>query len=363
VFCLALLGSTFASFTSAQTAMNAEEIFAKFSKTIVKIKAGGKSGTGFFAQDGRLYTAAHVIQDAFEVEVEFSDGFKTSVSKVVGLDRGQDVAVLMTVDYADKKARETGGAFADYSTVKTGESIFVIGNPKGLSFTITQGIVSSKRKLNDRDVLQVSASVTNGSSGSPVFNRFGDIVGLIKSGIEESNELNFAVPCEVVKNVFGVPLLNLSLSNDAFVLIDEDVAAEVQSMRKSMIALSTELKKLCTELNSFGFVQLETHLKDDGEGNTFLNTCCNIHDLSASTETTIKSLEEVKGVIFLSDLGASFYIVSQIMTDLYEPLEGLLKRKPQYSKKLNEMFDKCYLSAKSLAIEVGYVWMNIRPTS
>src|SRR4029079_9116422 len=78
--------------------------------------------------------------------------------------------------------------------VGIGDSIYVSGNPEGLEGTFSEGIVSSRRKEGSKQFLQITAPISHGSSGGPVMNRYGEVIGLAVAMIKDGQNLNFAVP-------------------------------------------------------------------------------------------------------------------------------------------------------------------------
>jgi S1-C subfamily serine protease len=165
---------------------------------------GGEGvGTGIVVDtDGHILTNYHVVEGAREVEVTFADE-STAVATVVGTDPSSDLAVLR----ADvESSRLTPAVLGDSDAVRLGEPVFAIGNPFGLSFTVTSGIVSAvarERPALDgrpiRNVIQTDAAVNPGNSGGPLFNDRGEVVG-INTSIENPTGqrvfvgIGFAVP-------------------------------------------------------------------------------------------------------------------------------------------------------------------------
>ena len=157
-------------------------------------------GSGFLIDDeGHVMTAAHVVQTADLVEVEFVDGAKVTAS-VVASDPVKDVA-LLKLDRLPEKIRPV--KLADSDKVNIGEEIFIIGAPYGLSHTLTVGHISA-RHGNDEgymgaiqaETFQTDAAINQGNSGGPMFNRRGEVVGIvshIRSQSGGSEGLGFAV--------------------------------------------------------------------------------------------------------------------------------------------------------------------------
>ncbi len=154
-----------------------------------------KIGSGFFISKGRglLVTNYHVIEGAHKVEVRLRDGAKAWADGVVDLDRKIDYAILQ-VSGAHFPAIRVGNA--RYAEI--GEPVVAIGNPQGLDFTVSEGIISQRRPFGDHMMLQISAPISQGSSGGPILNMRGEVIGVATAGVEQGQNLNFALPINYV---------------------------------------------------------------------------------------------------------------------------------------------------------------------
>jgi S1-C subfamily serine protease len=92
----------------------------------------------------------------------------------------------------------------DSDKVAAGQVIVVVGNPEGLEQTVSNGLVSGVRELNGRKLFQISAPVSEGSSGSPVFNDHGEVIGVVVSSMEAGQNLNFAILINYAKALLKV---------------------------------------------------------------------------------------------------------------------------------------------------------------
>jgi len=169
------------------------------------------AGTGFWvSKDGKLVTNLHVLQKGASVYVNSSGAlirdatfdmpgaidFGWPAKGVLGYDTNWDLAVVQ-FDVSPNNVLELGEA----NGVEIGERILVIGNPQGLEGTVSEGIVSAKREAGGTaPILQITAPISPGSSGSPVFNASGKVVGVASAYVKlnGSQGLNFAVPAEAV---------------------------------------------------------------------------------------------------------------------------------------------------------------------
>jgi serine protease Do len=160
------------------------------------------SGSGVIIDpDGHIITNNHVIGDATEVEVRFSDKSKL-IAQVVGKDLDTDLAVLkVTADHPLPSAR-----FGDSSAVRVGQWVLAVGNPFGLDRTVTLGVVSGIGRENINlsryeNFIQTDASINPGNSGGPLFNLRGEIIGINTAIINFAQGIGFAIPSNMAKQV------------------------------------------------------------------------------------------------------------------------------------------------------------------
>lgn len=174
-----------------------------------------KLGSGFiYDSRGYIVTNNHVVDGAQVVDVRFIDGNIYS-AKVIGTDPFDDIAVLqITDDFAEESLAAL--PLANSADLEVGQQIIAIGNPFGLSNTMTTGIVSQVgRLLPNRDsgysipgVIQTDAAINPGNSGGPMLNLEGQVIGIntaIQSTTGEFSGIGFAVPANTIKRV--VPAL------------------------------------------------------------------------------------------------------------------------------------------------------------
>ena len=163
-------------------------------------------GSGFVldAEKGIVVTNNHVIADADEIEVNFSDGSKLT-AELVGTDTKTDIAVLK-VDPTRKKLKAV--KFGDSDKMRIGDWVMAIGNPFGLGGTVTVGIISARNRDIDSgpydDFIQTDAAINRGNSGGPLFNMFGEVVGINTAIISPSGGsigIGFSIPSELATGV------------------------------------------------------------------------------------------------------------------------------------------------------------------
>ena len=147
-------------------------------------------GSGFFVGDGVIATNLHVVRGASAGQGKLVGQAKTySIGGVVGVDADADL-VLLKVSGADAPSLQLGNT----NELAVGDIIYAIGNPEGLEGTFSQGIVSGIRSVGTDKLLQITAPISPGSSGGPVINGRGEVVGVAVATFSEGQNLNFAIP-------------------------------------------------------------------------------------------------------------------------------------------------------------------------
>jgi tetratricopeptide (TPR) repeat protein len=150
-------------------------------------------GSGFFIAPDRIVTNRHVIERSSRVEVHLMDGKKFVVKGVLAIDGEGDLALLQ-VDVPKALAIALPIVRA---VPQEGESIVVVGNPFGLEGSVSNGIVSAVREISGYGkIIQITAPISPGSSGSPVVNMYGQVIGIASLQAAEGQSLNFAIPSE-----------------------------------------------------------------------------------------------------------------------------------------------------------------------
>lgn len=152
-----------------------------------------KTGTGFFiSADGNLLTNYHVISDARSILAKTPSGAVYSLKKIVAFSPKVDVALLSF--YATDVPYLNLGSATD---AVEGQRVLVIGNPEGFAGTVSDGIISAFRE--NRSMIQITAPVSHGSSGSPVLNESGQVLGIATLVAQEGQNLNFAISAEAIR--------------------------------------------------------------------------------------------------------------------------------------------------------------------
>ena len=150
-------------------------------------------GSGFFIETDRIVTNRHVLEGAYRAEIHSSTGAIFPVRGVLAVDAEGDIAVLK-IDSPSTYIRPLP---LDRTSPQEGESVVVIGNPLGLEGSVTNGIVSAVRDIPTFGrIIQITAPISSGSSGSPVVNMHGQVIGIATLQITGGQSVNFAIPSE-----------------------------------------------------------------------------------------------------------------------------------------------------------------------
>ncbi len=207
---------------------------------LVVSDAAGKeiaTGTGFLvSSDGKLITNHHVIENAASTVAKAENGGMFVIEGVLADDPKNDLTLL--------KLKGNNLPFLSLSNndkIEVGTRIAVIGSPLGLEGTMSEGIVSAVRD-DERDVglVQITAAISPGSSGSPVMKANGDVIGIASALIRGGQALNFAVPVEAVKALLAQPAKQVELkqtSNEAKVRNSPEYYAYLSADQKNAAAM------------------------------------------------------------------------------------------------------------------------------
>ncbi len=156
-------------------------------------------GSGFFVRSNLIATNYHVIEEAAQGTVKLVDRHKKyTIEGYTAVDKANDLALLKVTVHGGNPL-----PLADSSTVRIGETIYVAGNPIGLEGTVSAGIISSRSDRHTKGRIQMTAPISPGSSGGPVLNRKGQVIGVSVSGHHGLGvqNLNVAIPSNYLKTL------------------------------------------------------------------------------------------------------------------------------------------------------------------
>jgi tetratricopeptide (TPR) repeat protein len=164
-------------------------------------------GSGFFIETDRIVTNRHVLEGAYRAEVHSSTGSVFPVKGVLAVDAEGDLAILKI----DPPTPAIKPLPLDKTSPQEGESVVVIGNPLGLEGSVTNGIVSAVRDIPTFGrIIQITAAISAGSSGSPVVNMEGQVIGIATLQITGGQSVNFAIPSERISQLQVASLMSLA---------------------------------------------------------------------------------------------------------------------------------------------------------
>jgi Trypsin-like peptidase domain len=204
---LIILAATLATAQSAPPRKDIPAIAKGANGAVVSIVMSDKDGqpisqgSGFvISKDGRVVTNYHVIRSGVSAIVKLPDGAFFAVEGVLAADKDRDIAII--------KARGQGFhtlSLGDSSSVQVGDEVVAIGNPLSLESTVSNGIVSAIRAMDAEGgkFLQITTPISPGSSGGPLFNMEGRVVGITTMYLKGGENLNFAIPVDDVKHLLS----------------------------------------------------------------------------------------------------------------------------------------------------------------
>ena len=234
------LSSTTTDLSTQQDRLTA--IYQQFSPGVVTVQTTTGLGSGWvYSSDGYIVTNNHVVDTETRVEVDFASGLKT-FGDVIGTDAYSDLAVIK-VDVAASELHPL--PLGDSSALQVGQTVIAIGNPFGLSGTMTTGIISALGRAlpstaqatgggsySTADILQTDAAINPGNSGGPLLNLKGEVIGITSqiettastsSGQPTNSGIGFAISINTVKRVvpgliqdgkYDYPYLGVSTIDD-----------------------------------------------------------------------------------------------------------------------------------------------------
>jgi serine protease Do len=254
--------------------MSAAEIYAANLESIVKVettivsqnaygleRSSIATGTGFvISEDGYIFTNHHVIEGGASFKVIFKNGDSYEAELTGSEANGNDIA-LLKIDASGLRPVELG----DSSTLSIGDGVYVIGHPLGeLDYSLTVGVVSAldREIAIDNDILrmfQIDAAVNRGNSGGPVFNHYGQVIGMVTAKYADSDieGLGFAIEINELKDVledlkefgfvrgqpyFGIGVKNATGQTDANGNVVSPAGALVSTVEKESCAETAGIK-------------------------------------------------------------------------------------------------------------------------
>jgi hypothetical protein len=204
--CLSV-GVTLAEDMPPEMAKSVEQLVAQVKPSIAVITFEGRDGerqglgTGFIVDSaGLIATNLHVIGEARPIQVQLADGRKFDVTSVEATERHHDLAVLK-IDAENLPALPLGNP----AELQEGQALVAVGNPLGLERSVVTGVLSGRREVEGRPMLQIAMPIERGNSGGPVLDLQGRVQGLITLKSLKTDNLGFAAPVDQLKPLLEQP--------------------------------------------------------------------------------------------------------------------------------------------------------------
>ena len=214
--------------TTIAPAQTAEQIAEKALAATVYLEMKDRNGTtlgfgsGFFVKENLIATNFHVVEGAAQGTAKLVGKYTTyTIEGITATDETNDLVLLKVTVYGIKPL-----PLGDSDDVRIGATVYVAGNPKGLEGTFSDGIISSRRDRYTQERLQMTAPISPGSSGGPVLNRRGEVIGVSFMTLEGGQNLNFAIPSNYLKK-----LLNQSKRPEPLSQGKQSISAETHFVR------------------------------------------------------------------------------------------------------------------------------------
>ena len=194
-------------FYSFSQDLTADQIFEKVNDAIVVVYSYGfdglKHGQGsgiILNSKGILVTNYHIYAGCERIEIRKHDTLIVN-SGIIGANIEKDILIIKLVDSHYPEI-----PFAEETNLKVGQKVYAVGSPLGFENTMSEGIISGFRELEEyedlkNNFIQITASASPGSSGGAVLNSKGELIGMVKMGADEGENMNFAIPVSVILKV------------------------------------------------------------------------------------------------------------------------------------------------------------------
>lgn len=200
LFLIAVISIIFLQQQFSQELLTPQQIYSERSEAVVMVYTydandamiSFASGV-FVSTEGVIFTNFHIIEYAFRIEVRKGLTVYNDI-KILAINKENDAAILKAGIFGNNYIEPGSSELA-----MIGETVYAIGNPNGLERTFSSGILSGKREIEKCDLIQYTASISNGSSGGALLNSKGELIGITNSSYDGNQNLNFAIPVEKFK--------------------------------------------------------------------------------------------------------------------------------------------------------------------
>jgi S1-C subfamily serine protease len=183
------------------------EIVARAARSVVVVQTPRGLGTGFAVMPGVVATNLHVVVGADKILISAPNG-DTTTTGVVGIDPAHDLVLLYSKDATNVPVLALG----DDATLRPGDGVIALGTPQGLDLSVSTGVIGAVREVDSTlTLLQITAPISPGSSGGPLFDEAGRVVGVTTMFSSQGQNLNFAVPAHYVAALMAHRIAPMSL--------------------------------------------------------------------------------------------------------------------------------------------------------
>jgi hypothetical protein len=215
------------------------DIAARSTPAVVSIRTEHSLGSGFVvSNDGLVASNLHVVAGNSKIVVTLADHREFEVVEVFNGDRERDLVILRIEAH-----KLPSVSLGDSGAIRPGDTVVAIGHPLGLEDTVSNGLVSGIRRVDEHlTVLQISAPIAPGSSGGPIFNDRGEVIGVATAILLGGQNINFGVPIAYVKDLLSRPA-PVSLETFATATIEED--DDVSDRKRQVPSFSPHLLDAC----------------------------------------------------------------------------------------------------------------------
>ena len=198
-------------------------------------------GSGFVIGDGQIATNAHVVEGASSGTVKLvGDETEHAIDSILTIDRAHDLAIVEVTGIAASAL-----SLGDSDTVQVGQSVYAAGNPQGLTGTFSSGIISAIRSegndLVTDTIIQMTTPVSPGSSGGPLLNAEGQVVGVVFSQVTRGQNLNFAIPVNFLKI-----LLETTTEEHGLYIFDPNLRTEIEKVLGKTLGSPITIEEMAT---------------------------------------------------------------------------------------------------------------------
>ena len=266
--CFAFVGFLLFCVVTATTAQTPQQIAQKaFRSTVLLVMedANGQPlslGSGFFVGEDQIATNLHVVEGATRGYAKLvSKETKFNIEGYTAIDEKRDLIILKVAAFGTQAISLGNSDFA-----QVGETVYAVGNPRGLEGTFSQGIISSIRPVGSDKLIQMTAPLSPGNSGGPVLNRRGEVIGVSVLTIRDGQNLNFAIPSNYLKPLLTKIGYTRSLSQAKLTKGQRSLLADLGSRSVEGVTggkLSWRMAGMYDPGDWFFSFSLRNHLRED----------------------------------------------------------------------------------------------------